>query len=259
MLFEWLYERGYLMSPAENIFFLVLAFGAFIFLCIAGFLLRNHKKWALLVIAVVAVSYISWYIYYPTYREGTHAARYEQLLSYLEETYPNEQFIIEPEVYEPGYQVGEFSVRRADTERAGVTMRVGKGGNVAQTSYWTNDGYPTQETLWQTIATTAPYSLDHQLPHVEKKDSWVDGEWTVFAVTIDGQPALAFYQYEQGGYSSYPIVMAARGEIAQTEWQDRFFVYMDEAYAEEMVTLDWRGERVELNAAEHRGKLVVIQ
>ncbi|MER2108946.1 MAG: hypothetical protein ABS949_18630 [Solibacillus sp.] len=248
------------MSPAENIFFLLLAFGAFVLICVSWFLLRKREKWAWIVTGVVIVFYIGWYLYYPTYREVTHEKRYEQLLVYLEETYPQQQFIIEPEVYEPGYQVGEFSVHRKDTTLAGVMLRVGEDGDVAQTSYWTKGDYPVQDGLWQTITTSyQSYSLEQQLPSVEKKGEWIDGKWTVFAVTIDERPALAFYRYEQGGYGSEPLVEAKRGEVVSAEWHNRFFVYMDEAYAKETAIVEWQGEEVVLNATDHKGKLVVLE
>lgn len=247
------------MSPAENILFLLSAFGAFLVICVNWLLLRKRKTWAWMVTGAVIVVYIGCYLYYPTYREVTHEKRYEQLLVYLEETYPQQSFVIEPKVYEPGYQVGEFSVHRTDTTLAGVMLRVREDGNVAQTSYWTKDDYLSQDELWQTITTSyQSYSLEKQLPDVEKKGEWIDGEWHVFAVTIDERPALAFYRYEQGGYGSEPLVEAKRGEVVSAEWQNRLFVYVDEAYAKETAIVEWRGEEVVLHAAEHKGNLVVL-
>lgn len=246
------------MNPGEVIIFMMLAFGTCLVIAVSWFLLRKRKKWALAVTVILIVIFMSAYMYYPTYREVMHDKRYEQLLIYLQERYPNEQFVIEPEVYEPGYQVGDFNVRYADTMLAGVWLRVNGEGNVVQTAYWTNSDYPTQQNIWQKITTDYDaYTLDAQLPHVEKKGMWIDGEWTVFAVTIDERPALAFYRYSQAGYGRESLVEAARGEVVSAEWQNRFFIYMDEAYEGETVVVTWQGKERMVHVSEARGKLLV--
>lgn len=250
------------MNPAENIYFLFLAFAAFIVIFVSWLFLRKRKKWAWIVTGVIVVIYMSWYFYYPTYREVTHAERYEQLLIYLDTTYPQQQFIVEPEVYEAGYQVGDFSVQRVDTPTIGVMLRVKDDAEVVQTSTWDNSGYPNQQTLWQEIAYqyhVGSYTLAQAPIQVEKKDSWLHGEMTVFAVTIDGRPALAFYQYDKAGYSSEPLVEGEPGAVVSAEWQNRLFVYIDEAYSEEEVVVSFNGETVALPTATHQGKLVVLE
>lgn len=247
------------MNLAESIMF--SAAGSILLMIIAAswLIFRRKKKIALIITAVIAISYIGYYMYYPTGQKNMHAKRYDQLTAYLAETYPGDAFTVRPKQYEKGIQAGEFTVNRKETPEIGVTLHVDKAGTVKQTNYFTAGGILPQDELWKDLILYGNewYTLDTELPEVVKKDSWTDGGLTVFAVTIGGKPVIALYTYSK---EASGLLKAEEGEengAAAVEYDGRLFVYADEAYEGSTVTVKLSsGFEKAVSVADRKGQLI---
>ena len=124
------------MSPSENIYFFLIGVTIVAAIMIIWLIFRKRKKVALVFTSVMVIGFVSYYAYYPTLKVNKHAKRYEQVVHYLTEKYPDRIFSISPKKYERGYTVGDFKVNDIETPNIGVTLRVDKEGRVAQTSWW---------------------------------------------------------------------------------------------------------------------------
>ncbi|MFJ7732625.1 hypothetical protein ACIQXF_12090 [Lysinibacillus sp. NPDC097231] len=250
------------MTPAELIYFSVIAFALLIIILLITFIFRKRKKSVLAIIIVLIIGYISYIAYYPTLKIKTHAERYIQLETYLKQTYPNQQFSITPEHFEDGYTVGQFSVNAMETPQIGVDLRVDKHGKVKQVSTWSNEEYPTQENLWRVLKfhLFEEYTLDKNIPVITKKDFWFNGDGlTVFALKIDDSPAIAVFTYSTGGYSFQHFVEGKPDEVISVETDDFVFAYMDEKYTGKAATITTKsGKQYELNPDNQKMKLTII-
>ncbi|MFC4408891.1 LPXTG cell wall anchor domain-containing protein [Chungangia koreensis] len=123
------------MNPNDVIFFMLIGLILLLAIGIAWFIFRNRKKWAMVVSGVLVIGYVGYYLYFPTIKVNTHAQRYEQIVDYLEATYPDQEFKISPVHFEEGYTVGQFDVQEVSSKQ-GVTLRVDRNGNVTQISTW---------------------------------------------------------------------------------------------------------------------------
>ncbi|GAB0169248.1 LPXTG cell wall anchor domain-containing protein [Lysinibacillus sp. CTST325] len=250
------------MTPAELIYFSVIALALLIIILLIAFIFRKRKKCVLAIIILLIISYISYIAYYPTLKIKTHAERYIQLETYLNQTYPNQQFSVTPEHFEPGYTVGQFSVHAMETPQIGVDLRVDKQGKVTQVSTWTKEEYPTQENLWKVIEfhLFEEYTLDKNIPFITKKDYWFNGDGlTVFALKVNDSPAIAVFTYSTAGYSLRHFVEGKAGEMISIETEDFVFAYMDEKYTGEAATITTKsGEQYVLNPDNQKMKLTVI-
>ena len=142
------------MRPGELIIFLLVGAALLVVILISWIIFRKRKKWAIVLSAVLVVGYVGYYLYFPTLKVNTHAKRYEQVIHYLAENYPNQEFTVTPEHFEEGYWVGRFEVNDLNTPTIGVTLRVDKKGQVTQIGHWSNRGFPSQEELWQELEFT---------------------------------------------------------------------------------------------------------
>jgi len=250
------------LTPAELIYFSVIALTLFIIILLIAFIFRKRKKSVLAIIILLIISYISYIAYYPTLKTKTHAERYIQLETYLNQTYPNQQFSVTPEHFEPGYTVGQFSVHATETPQIGVDLRVDKHGKVTQVSTWTKEEYPSQENLWRVIEFHffEEYTLDKSIPVITKKDFWFNGDGlTVFALKVNDSPAIAVFTYSTAGYSLQHLVEGKPGEMISIETKDFVFAYMDEKYTGKAATITTKsGEQYELNPNNQKMKLTVI-
>lgn len=258
------------MNPAELIYFMLLAGVCFIVLLVIWFIFRKRKKVAIVLTCVVVISYIGYYLYFPTLKEQEHAKKYEQVQTYLAATYPEQLFTVQSKKYEPGVIVGDFDVNRVETPHIGVTLRVGDDGSVSQVSTWEDMDYPSQQELWReiehrqiltgnTVAELEGAMLDKEkMIEVLLRDQWIDGELTVFAVTINDLPAVAVYNYSNEGYS---LIQLQQGEtnFAVAEHAGQLFVYVDETYVADTIAvkLENGGEQV-VDLTHNKGQLLVI-
>ncbi|WP_431027058.1 hypothetical protein [Lysinibacillus sp. LZ02] len=249
------------MSPGENIYFSLLGFGVLIVIMIIWLILRKRKKLVIVITIAFVMGYAGYYLYYPTLRVNTHAERYQQLEAYLEKTYPDKQLAISPKHYEPGYIVGEFQVNDSKIPSMGVTLRVDKDGQISQFATWSNTGYPpAQQELWREIAFYygETYSLDKEIDEITKQDEWIDGELTVFALTINGAPSIAIFNYSHNSYSFLELKEGERGQFVSVELDGYLFIYIDEHYEGKDVTIHSKtGGSYTLNALEQKGQLIV--
>ena len=221
---------------------------------------RKRKKWAIALTSVVVIGYVGYYVYFPTLKVNTHSERYEKLIDYLGENYPDKEFTILPKNYEEGYTVGQFDVNDIENSRMGVTLHVDKGGKVTQIGTWSNQEYPTQQELWREIEYIygETYTLNKDISEVTKQDEWINGELTAFALTIDDMPAIALYNYSSEGYSLLELRQGDHEGFVFVEVDDYVFVYIDEGYQGETVTIHLKnGEEYNLNVAQHKGQLIV--
>lgn len=250
------------MKLSELIDFLLIGFLLLIIIVIAWFILRKRKKWAMAITAVLIAGYTGYYFYLPILKTKIHAAKYEQVIEYLDSNYPDRQFTVRPERYEPGYYVGTFDINYKETPETGVTLHVEDNGDVIQKSYWDAMDYPSQQDLWQTLTLSYhdDYSLDSKNVETIKQDEWIDGELTVFALTIDGNPAIAVFEYSKAGYGMQDLRESQNGDFVSAEAEGRVFVFIDEAYKGETaeVTLQ-NGETISVDAAEYKGGLFVAE
>lgn len=248
------------MKPSELIDFLLLGMVLLLVIAAAWYIFRKRKKWAIAITAVLIAGYIGYYFYFPTLKATTHAAKYEEIIDYLDSNYPDRQFTVRPERYEPGYYVGTFDINDKLTPDFGVTLHVEDDGDVIQTSYWEDGGFPSQQDLWKKLALSyhEEYSLDSKRVEITKQDEWIVGELTVFALLIDGNPSIAVYEYSQAGYSWNDLQESENGDFVSAEAQDRVFVFIDEAYKEETADVQLQnGETISVDAAEHKGTLFI--
>ena len=238
------------MRPSEVISFMLLGIGILIVNLFIWFILRKRKKLAIALTIPLIIGYVSYFIFFPTIQENTHAKRYQQLEAYLSTTYSEKHFVITPQHFEQGVNVGDFEVHHLDTPEIGVTLRVKKDGSVSQVATWTNSDYPTQQELWRVLQTNflGDYALDKAIPEIKKIDTWIDGEITVFALTIDDQPAIAIFTYSHAGYSLIDVTEGERGQLITTEYENYVFTYIDEHYAEDTYSI---------NALEQKGRLII--
>ena len=248
------------MRPGDLISFMLLGIGVLIVILFICFILRKRKKLAVALTIPLIISYVSYFIFFPTIQENTHAKRYQQIKAYLSITYPEKHFVISPQHFEQGVNVGDFEVHHLDTPEIGVTLRVKKDGSVSQVATWTNSDYPTQQELWRNLQTIflGNYSLDKEIPEIKKIDTWINGELTVFALTIDDKPSIAIFTYSHAGYGLIDVTEGKRGEIVTAEYENYLFSYIDEYYAEDSATIrSTSGDTYSINALEQKGKLIV--
>lgn len=226
------------MRPGDLISFILLGIGLLIVILFIFFILRKRKKLAIALTMPLLIGYVSYYMLFPTIQENTHAKRYQQLEAYLSTTYPERHFVITPQHFEQGVNVGDFEVHHLDTPEIGVTLRVKKDGSVSQVSTWTNSDYPTQQELWRVLQTNllGDYALDKEIPEIKKIDTWIDGELTVFALTVDDQPAIAIFTYSNAGYSLIDVIEGTREQPVTAEYEHYVFTY---------------------NALEQKGRLII--
>ncbi len=145
---------------------------------------------------------MGYYLYYPTLKVNTHTERYEQVIDYLAENYPDKEFNILAKHYEEGYTVGRFDVNDIETPTMGEILRIDEEGQVTQIGTWSNQEDPTQQELWRDIEFIygETYTLDKEITKITKQYEWIDGELTAFALTIDDMSAIALFNYSSGGY-----------------------------------------------------------
>lgn len=248
------------MNAGDNIYFFLIAIGVLTVIGIVGFMLRKRKNAAIMVSLALVAGYIGYYIYFPTLQEQRHAECYQQLEAYLETTYPDKQLSISPKHYAVGERVGEFQVHDTKTPKMGVVLRVDQGGQVAQVATWTNGDVTMQQDVWQDLAFSYgdAYSLDKELPDITKEDMWIDGELSVFALMINGIPSIAVYQYSNEGYGLVELKEGSRGEFVTAEADGRLFIYIDQHYPKETLTIHLSsGASRTLQVSEKKGQLVV--
>jgi len=246
------------MRPGDIITFLLLGLIVLTVIGIVWFIFHKRKKWAIGLTSVLLVGYIGYFFSYPTIQVNTHAKRYEQVMDYLATTYPEREFNVTPEHFEEGYTVGQFAVYDEDNPLQGVTLRVDKKGKVTQVSTWFDREYPTQEELWKEVESKGDYTLDSKPKEITKEDEWIDGELTAFALTIDGKPAIAVFNYSNAGYGLYELKEGDKDGFVSVEVEGHVFIYIDEQYEGEIVTVPLKnGEEYRVNTDEHKGRLIV--
>lgn len=245
------------MNPAENITFTVVAVVVLLFIGLTWVIFKRRKRFALSISILLVTGLTAGYFYYPFYKEHEHARRYSEMMAYLGETYPEKNFSVNPEVYEAGVSVGRFDIAHTDTPEMGVTMQVARDGQISQTGTWT-DGKPReQEELWREIRLIrgAEYGLETQLPEVKKVDQFIDGALTVFALDMNGAPAIAVFEYHQDGYSLLAFEEGAKDEFVQVESEGHLLIYVDEDFKENKINLLSGHES--LNISGQKGQLIV--
>lgn len=246
------------MSPSDVITFMLLGMAVLIVIGVVWVLFRKRKKWATVITCVLLAGYVGYYLTYPTIKVNTHAKRYEQIVDYLENMYPDREFDVSPEHFEEGYSVGRFDVNDVETPLLGVMYSVDRKGNVSQVGFWESDRNPTQRELWKELISHGYYSLDDKPNDVTKVDEWIKGELTAFALTFNGNPAIAVFQYSNASYGLYELKEGKKQGFVSVEVEGHVFIYIDEQYEGEVVTVPLKnGEEYRVNAAEHKGKLIV--
>ncbi|MCM3742991.1 chloride channel protein [Sporosarcina luteola] len=248
------------MSPSDIISLFLIGVAVFIAILFVWFTFRKRPKPAIALIVILVTGYIGYILYYPTLKIKTHAKRYEQITDYLVENYPDKEFNISPKQYEAGYRVGEFNVNDIETPTIGVMFRVDDKAKATQISSWSSKDYPKQQELWREIEYSygEPYTLDKDIADITKEDEWIKGVLTAFALTIDGMPAIALFNYSEEGYGLLDLQQGDRDGFVVIEEEGFIFIYADERYERETVTTILKnGNEITLNIAQQKGRLIV--
>ncbi|MBM6617176.1 hypothetical protein [Bacillus suaedaesalsae] len=250
------------MSPGENIYFFLIGVTVLIVIMFIWLIFRNRKKWGIVLTIVLVIGYVGYYVCYPTIKVNTHTKRYEQLIDYLTEKYPDKEFTILPKHYEEGHRVGQFDVNDIETPTIGVTFRIDEERQVTQIGTWSNREDPAQQELWREIEFIYgdPYSLDKEFAEIIKQDVWIDGELTAFALTIDDMPAIALFNYSSGGYGLLELRKGEHEGFVAIEEEGYVIIYIDERFQGEMVTIHLEnGEEYTVNVDQHKDRLYVVK
>ncbi|WP_142828086.1 LPXTG cell wall anchor domain-containing protein [Planococcus soli] len=250
------------MNPSESITFFLIGLAVLLVVGIVWILFRKRKKWAIVLTCLLVAGYVWYYAYYPYLKVSVHAEKYEQVSEYLAITYPDRKFIVVPEQYEEGYTVGSFDVNDKETPGIGVTLYVDDNGQIQQPSNWTNQGFLSQRELWRELEFHygENYTLDSDNIDITKQDVWIDGELTVFALTIDGMPAIAIYEYSNGDYGLLDLQVAEDKLFISAEAEGYTFIYVDERYeGETEAVLLGNGKTISMDAARYKGKLFMME
>lgn len=250
------------MNPSETITFFLIGVAVLFAVGIVWILFRKRKRWAVVLTCLLVAGYIGSVAYYPYLQVSVHAERYEQVSEYLETHYPDREFTVIPEHYELGDMVGRFDISDIETPFKGVTLNVDDNGEIKQVSYWTDGEFPTQQEVWRELEFTygESYTLDKDGIEITKQDEWIEGELTVFALTIDNMPAIAIYEYSTGGYGSLDLQVVENDFVVFAEMEKYTFVYIDERYEGETAVIVLKsGETISVDVSEHKGKLFVVE
>ncbi|MER2107118.1 MAG: hypothetical protein ABS949_09275 [Solibacillus sp.] len=122
------------MKPEDLIFVIGVALIVLIVILVTTLIFRKRKKVARIIVSSIVIGYIVFFTFYPTIRSEIHAQRYDQLVEYLQRTYPNEEFEVRSRNYDEVIQLGDFQVNNTSTPNRGVTYRVEKNGDIFQLS-----------------------------------------------------------------------------------------------------------------------------
>lgn len=247
------------MSPGELIYFSTIGFVVIVVNIVLWFIFRKRKNVAITLTTILGLGFIGYVLYFPAMKTNKHSEAYEIVSDYLDENYPNRVFTVVPEHYEAGYTVGEFNVNALETPTIGVTLRVDKD-EVTEIGTWLNLEYPTQEDLWREIEFTyaETYSLDKQRIDIIKKDEWIDGELTAFALTIDELPAIALFNYSKAGYSLLELREGEHEGYVIIEKEGYVFIYVDERYQGKTVSTNLvNRQEFTFNVEQRKGQLII--
>lgn len=247
------------MNPGELIYFSMIGFILLMAMVIIWFVFRKKKRLAMTLIGVLMVGYISYYFYFPTLKVNTHEKRYAQMTAYLSENYPEKDYEVSPKNYEEGSYIGEFQVNEVGSRVIGVYFQVDKEGQVTEKGTWSKFGYPSsQQELWRDLVFEHYEGLDTNIPEIIKKDEWFEGELAVFGLTIDGESAIALFNYFREASGLIELKKAEHEGVVTAEAEDYVFVYVDEDYEEEHVKVILAsGEELELDVAGEKERLIV--
>ncbi|WP_312128548.1 hypothetical protein [Lysinibacillus capsici] len=120
------------MKPQDSLFLILIAVIISIPVALLFIVFRKRKKIARTIVSIIVSSYIVFVAIYPTILSNLHANRYDKLEEYLQNTYPNEEFIIYSRNYDDAIQLGDYDVSNKSTPKIGVTYRVTKDGEIFQ-------------------------------------------------------------------------------------------------------------------------------
>lgn len=250
------------MNLAELIVFSLFGLLLLITTAIIWFVFRKRKKWAVAITALFLLGYIGYYVYYPVLKASQHAEKYDQITEYLLSNYPQREFNVQPENLESGGDIGMFNVNDKETPDMGVTLYVEDNGQASQMSNWINSDIPQQTEIWRELKFYygGNYTLDRNDFEITKQDEWIDKELTVFALNIDGRPAIAIYEYSAAGYGMLDLQEAEAKTYVAAEAEGRTFVFISEQYEEESVEINFAdGTLMEVDAANNKGKLFIAE
>jgi len=120
------------LKPQDSLFLILIAVIISIPVALLFIVFRKRKKIARTIVSIIVSSYIVFVAIYPTILSNLHANRYDKLEEYLQNTYPNEEFIIYSRNYDDAIQLGDYDVSNKSTPKIGVTYRVTKDGEIFQ-------------------------------------------------------------------------------------------------------------------------------
>ena len=100
--------------------------------------------------------------------------------------------------------------------------------------------------------------LDKDIADITKEDEWIDGELTAFALTINGLPAIAIYNYSKEGYGLLELQQEEHEGFVVIEESEYAFIYVDERYQGETITVNLENNKeYTLNVHQQKGRLIV--
>lgn len=225
------------MMPADLIGFMFLGVCMLIVIGIMALVFRKRKKVTLIISSLLIISYSIYFFAFPSIQANKHEKSYAVLTEYLAQQYPDQQFTIVPEHYEVGVAPGDFDVHDVRTSNRGVSLRV-NGNEVVQIATWTKP-VDRQEDLWQELLLyyKETYQLDQPMDYIKELAYYNEGSFTVFGLKVDGNAAIAVYDYFDGGYRLEAIEEFAHEEVVHLVHNDQLLVLVTDKNAAATVTI----------------------
>ena len=226
------------MMPGDLIGFLFIGACMLGVIGLVALIFRKRKKVTLVVSALLLVSYGIYFFAFPSLQAAKHEKSYLVLTQYLAQQYPDQQFTIVPEHYEVGVAPGDFDVHDVRTPNRGVSLRVIENNEVVQIATWTKP-VDRQEDLWQELLLyyKETYQLGQPIDHIKKLAYYNEGSFTVFGLKVDGNMAIAVYDYFDGGYQLEAIEEFAHEEVVHLVHNDQLLVLVTDKNTASNVTI----------------------
>ena len=82
--------------------------------------------------------------------------------------------------------------------------------------------------------------------------------YIAFALTVENMPAIALFNYSSEGYALLELRQGEREGVISIEEDGYLFIYINERYQGEMVTIHLKnGEGYKFNIEQNKGRLIV--
>lgn len=183
------------MSPVELI--QIMFFGSIlvIVLALVWFIFWRKKKIALTVTIFSVVAFTLFFALQPYYIQQQHAKRYEIVVDYLHEQYPEYKFDISPKILKEGDTPYEYQVVANDYKYRNEYYRVDQNGLVMFSHYSTLN-YGKEEELDYLLLNSIyekPFEYIERNVKLEEISRYEDDSFLLRLMNVDGEAILYNY------------------------------------------------------------------